>query len=441
MRIGKAKVSLGLVLFMFLMLVGMATAEDVTEITFWHHEAPAHRVKAIQEVINLFEAENPNIRVYQEVVSWDDAYARTISGIRSKTIPDFQWDIPELNIVANQAGGIIPVTDLVKEIDEQYGYFHSLLAPYYYEGEYWGVPIWTMPHVFLYRPSYLEKYMGTSTPPSTWEEVLEYAEKLTVDTTGDGEPDIFGIGLTAGHNLCTQQQAWSVMSSYGVNVYDSEGNVTFDSEETVKALTMYKKLYEFAPPAASGWAWGEVELNFVAGNIAMFPYFGGIQRRLFEAEDLDLAATLIPLPETGGRETAFSHPNAIHIFKVAEERGTLEAVKDFVRFMMRPDIAAMYTAVQEPGSFLPVTEAAVEAPEYWEDPIISAYEEINQTLVEAVPRSNLYGFEHGHASNLSIGAVSGANLLAEVIQKVVLEGLSPEEAAKWGEAEIKRYAE
>ena len=55
-------------------LANSVLAADVVELTLWHHEAPAHRVKAIQDVINRFEEENPGVRIRQEVVSWDDAY-------------------------------------------------------------------------------------------------------------------------------------------------------------------------------------------------------------------------------------------------------------------------------------------------------------------------------------------------------------------------------
>ncbi len=428
-----------LVIIVSLLLGGMALAQDVTEVTFWHHEAPAHRVKAIEEVLNMFEEEHPGVDIKQEVVSWGDAYAKTLSAIRSNTVPDFQFDLPELNIVANQAGGILPVTDLVKELDEKHNILDSQMAPYNYDGEYWGVPVWTMPFVLLYRPSYLEKYVGTSEPPETWEEVLEYAKKMTVDTDNDGETDIYGIGITASDSLLTQEMIWAVMSSYGTNVFDEEGNLVFDSPETVKALEMYKKLFKYTSSSATGWSWGEFEMNLAAGNLAMAPYFGGIQRRFYEAKDFDIAATTIPVPAAGGRGTTISYPNGIHIFKATRERGTYEIVKEFIKFLMQPEILARFTAGQEPGSFVPVTEDAAKVPEFWNNSIVSAYEDINKVTLKAAKKSNVYGFATGKAVNLSIGKISGANLFAKIVQKAVVEDLTPQEAIDWGEEEMKKY--
>lgn len=428
-----------IILIVSLLASGIVMAEEVTEVTFWHHEAPAHRVKAIEEVINLFEEQNPGVDIKQEVVSWGNAYSKTLSAIRSNTVPDFQFDLPELNIVSYQAGGILPVTDLVKELNKKHDILDSQMAPYNYDGEYWGVPVWTMPFVLTYRPSYLEKYVGTTEPPTTWEEVLEYAEKMTVDKDGDGKIDIYGIGITASDSLLTQEMIWSVMSSFGTNVFDENGNVAFDSPETVKALEMYKKLYEYAPPSASSWSWGEFEMNLAAGNIAMAPYFASIQRRLYESDDFDFAAVLMPEPAAGGRGTTISYPNGIQIFKATKERGTYDTVVKFIKFLMQPEILARFTAGQEPGGFVPVTEDAVNVSEYWEGPIVSAFEEVNKVTIDAAKKSNVYGFEHGKAVNLGIGKISGANLFAKIVQKALIEDMTPEEAIEWGEKEMQRY--
>ncbi|MFW6421218.1 MAG: ABC transporter substrate-binding protein [Candidatus Bipolaricaulota bacterium] len=163
-----------------LLAVGTA-AQDQVELTFWHHEAPSHRVQAFQEVIERFNDSHPEITVKQEVVSWGDAWEKTLSAVRSGTTPDFQFDLPELNLTAYEVDTIIPVDDLVEELDQKYNYFEKNLGMYRHHGHYWGVPIWTMDMILLYRPSLLKEYEGTTRPPSTWEETLEYAEKLTVD--------------------------------------------------------------------------------------------------------------------------------------------------------------------------------------------------------------------------------------------------------------------
>lgn len=435
----KILVSLTLIITVLgLLTLGGASQEDV-KLTFWHHEAPSHRVKAFQEVINKFNESHPNITVQQEVVSWGDAWSKTLSAIKSGTTPDFQFDIPELNLSAYEANGIIPVDDLVNELDEKYDYYDNNLGMYQHDGHYWGVPVWTMDMVLLYRPTLLKKYVGTTKPPTTWEETLEYAKKLTVDTNDDGKIDIHGIGLTASKTLLTQEQVWSVMTTYGAHIYDEEGNVDVNTQETIEALRMYKRLWEYTPPAATGWSWGETEMNFAGGKIAMMPYFGGLQRRFYQADNLDLRAARLPTP-LGGQRSTVLYPNSIMIFKSAEERGVLEEVKEFIRFIMQPEINSILTIGQEPGSFLPVTHATAESEHYWDSEYYYAYPSVNEVPVQEVPYGTLYGFSHGEVVNKGIGAVSGANAIAEIVQQVIIQGKSPEEAAEWAQKRIEELS-
>ena len=128
-----------------------AAAGEVVEITFLHHEAPAHRVAAFQVVIDLFEKEYPDIKVTQEVVMWGDAWIKTLAAIGAGNPPDFQFSIPDLLLTVYRADAILSVTDIVKEIDEEYKFFKGQIETYFHDGEYWGVSIWSMVMLLTYR--------------------------------------------------------------------------------------------------------------------------------------------------------------------------------------------------------------------------------------------------------------------------------------------------
>lgn len=415
-------------------------AQEEVELTFWHHEAPSHRVKAIEDIINKFEAEYPNIEINQEVVSWGDAWSKTLSATKAGTTPDFQLDIPDFNVFASNIDSIISVDDIVQNLDEEYTYFDNVLKMYRHGGHYWGVPINTMIFNWIYRPSYLREYVGTDAPPKTWEEVLEYAEKLTVDEDGDGETDIYGIGLVASKSLATQEFFWSILTTYGGHVYDEDGNVDFNTPETVEALKTYKKLWEYTPPEATGWIWGEAEMNFSAGKIAMMPYFPSVQKRLYDADDLDLGSAPMPTPETGGQQATLIYPNGIMVHKSAEERGVLDEVKKFIQFVMEPENNALLTAGMEPGGFYPCTEAARESGAFWENDYVKAFPRVNDVALQEVQNGTLYGFTHDEVVNKGIGDVVGANVLAEVVQRVIVEDQEVESAVEWAHEEIEELS-
>ena len=424
------------VLIVVTLVFSISYCEEVVELTFWHHEAPAHRVAAFQEVIDLFEAEYPNIKVTQEVVMWGDAWVKSIAAIEAGSGPDFQFSIPDLLLTSYLLDALIPVTDIVEELDKEYDFVDSIVETYFYKDEYWGVPIWTMVFLLTYRPSLLEKYVGTSEPPKNWEEYLEYAEKLT-----DPENNVYGIGIGGGINLMISEQSYTFMTNTGAKFFDEEGNVIFNNPETIQAMEMYRDLFQYNPPGAEAWSWGEIELNIMAGKIAMAPYFPSVQRRFdMELDSDDYAAAAHPFP-AGGKPGSITYPNEIHVYKwTAERPGHLEATYDFIRFIMRPDINYLLTAVQEPGGFYPVTIAAQEAPEFWADPIISRYEEMNRAAMEALADASLYGFEYGRWVNLGIGDITGANILAEVVNRIVTGGMTVEDAVEWGHNEMEKYS-
>jgi len=423
------------VVFLFAMVFGASAS--AMDIVFWHHEAPAHRVAAFQQVIDLFEEENPGVRVEQEVVMWDDAWVRTLSAIEADTLPDFQFSIPDLMMTVYQAGAVEPITDLVEEIDEAYELFPAQRDMYLHDGEYWGLPVFTMVMLWTYRPSFLEEFLGTAEPPQTWEEALEYTQKIT----DLGEDDVFGIGLGGAKNLMTTEQAYIFLNTLGAKFFDEDGNVIFDNPLTIEAVDMYNEFFQYNPPGAEAWSWGEIELNIAAGVIAQSPYFAGVQKRFHEEFDTDdYAAAHIPLHD--GRRGTITYPNEVHIYSgTFEDPERLEVVKDFIRFMMRPEINYILTAVQEPGGFYPTTVAASQAEEYWNDPIVERFENIHHVAFEALADyANLYGFEYGKWVNLGIGDITGADVLADVIHRVVTGEMTTEEAVAWGHAEMEEYS-
>lgn len=428
---------IGMGICVVLVSIGIITsfAYSKTTLTFWHHEGASYRMEAFQKVLDKFESDNPDVRVIQEAIPWGDTWPKTLSVIRTGTTPDFQFSLPDLTIFAYLAGGIIPVDEIVRKVDEKYDIIDAQLAMDRFEGHYWGVPIWTMPMLMMYRPSYLEEWMGTTEPPRYWDEWLTYAEKLMADKDGDGKIDVYGMGICAAKNLCTQEQAWTVMTTTGTRLFDEEGNVVFDSPEAVKAVDMYKKLFKYVPEGAENWSWGEINMNFPAGRMAMAPYFAQ-QRFFYEANNLDLAAVRVPIPREGGKKNTLTYLNDIHIYKQAEAKGHLPAIEKLILFMHEPDNIATLCNMEQ-GYFIPVTKVGLKSEAFWNDPVIRALKHISEALVDEIPSGTLYGFTTGRASNLAIGAIAGANIIAEVIQRAIILGETPEAAVKWG-AEVMR---
>jgi ABC-type glycerol-3-phosphate transport system substrate-binding protein len=422
-----------------MIFVAPAAMAQKTSITFWHHEAPAHRVAAFQDVLDRFMKQYPNITVKQEVVMWGDAWVKSLSALEAGTLPAFQFSIPDLTLTMYNAGALAPLTDLVKEIDGKYKIFPNTKNMFLHEGQYWGLPIFTMVMLMTYRPSFLEEFVGAKTPPETWEETLEYAQKITEASGGE----VYGIGIGGAKNLMTDEQAFVFMASAGARFFDPKGKVIFNNPKTKQALSMYNELIKYAPPGAEAWSWGEIELNLAAGTLAMSPYFPSVQKRFHEEFDSDdYAAAHVPRFEGNTSTGTITYPNEVHIYKqTVKNPRVLNAVKDIVRFMMRPEINAILTSGQEPGGFFPATTAAAKATQYWDNPIVKRYEGIHKVAFEALEKyATLYGFEYGKWVNIGIGDITGADVLAETVNKIVSGQMSIDEALAWGQSAMEKYS-
>lgn len=219
---------------------------EKVELTIWQHEPTEQRVTAWNTVIDKFQKENPNIIVNMEVVLWSDAQAKMMSAIQSSTMPDMNVVSDTSWSSAYLAGGIVEVDDIVETVDNEQDFIDSTLLSYKMDDHYWAVPIDSICYSLLYRPSALEA-AGYTEPPKTWSELKEYAEKMTVDTDGDGNIDQYGIGITCSRDALATDTFGAFMASANTDIFDEDGKIVFDNDNTVKALDFYNELYQYAP--------------------------------------------------------------------------------------------------------------------------------------------------------------------------------------------------
>ncbi len=135
-------------------------------------------------------------------------------------------------------------------------------------------------------------------PPKTWDELYDYARKLT---TPDGKQ--FGWGLVGkqGHD-----QAWMIytfMWQNGGQLISPDGkSVLINSPANLDALKFYLKLKDVAPPEATSTGGGELSPQFESKRIAMWllgPWVVASTQK--NAPDIEIGTA--PLPYTKNQAT------------------------------------------------------------------------------------------------------------------------------------------
>lgn len=400
-----------------------ATAQQKVQITLWHMEQPPHRVERIQTLIDEFNAANPDIEVKQEPQNWGEIYTKAPAAVAAGNAPELLFAIPDFTPILKDLGAVQPVEDFVAELDAAHKFYPAAVAQYTYEGHTWAVPLYNMAHSLWYRKSVFEA-AGVEAP-TTWDEWLAVTEKLT---TGDQ----YGIGLPANKNLYTDQTVYDLMINAGADeIYNPDGSLRFNNPQTVEAYDMYSKLYKFSPPDSPNWAWGEAEACFANRSCASILQFTVITTYDTQAEGdpADLGVAPIPYKEGVENPGTIAYVNAVMI--LTDDPAKIEAAKKFISFILEPENYGRFLNM-EPGLFLPVTEDGAVAESFWNDPLVVKYKEQVEIMVQNSTTGRLFGFTGGNTFP-SIAAISAQNLLAQTLQMVVIDGMSPEDAVAEGQ--------
>jgi multiple sugar transport system substrate-binding protein len=401
-----------------------------TEVTLWHMEQPPHRVARIQELIDAFNAANPDVVVKQEPQNWGEIYAKAPAAVAAGAGPDMLFAIPDFAPILKGIGALASVEDFVAELDAKHDFVDSAVEAYSYDGGVWAVPLYNMTMHLWYRPSVLEA-AGIAVP-TTWEEWRAAAEALTVD----GQ---YGMGLPANKQLYTDQTVYSVMLNGGASeIYNEDGTLRFDNPETVAAYEFYNSMMEFSPPDAASWTWGEAEACFASRACAMIMQFTVISTYDTQAEGdaADLGVAAIPVKTAGDAPGTIAYANAVMFLNDDETRRA--ASQRFISFLLEPENYGRFLNM-EPGLFFPVTADGATAESLWSDPMVQKYRSQIETIIANSANGKLFGFTSGRVFP-AIAAISGQNVLAETLQNVVVTGTAPAEAVAAGQARMQELS-
>lgn len=123
------------------------------------------------------------------------------------------------------------------------------------------------------QAAFQAKYGYELTVPETWDQYLDVAEFFTrkAGDTLAGETltqDFYG---TATYGQKDFQYAWylNYAASMGFTYFDDEMNALINSPSAVKALEMYKREFQYAPPETITFGFDELQATFLEGRCAM----------------------------------------------------------------------------------------------------------------------------------------------------------------------------
>ena len=167
-----------------------AEEEDVTVTYFTFSAAPDH-LEDLDEMISIFEAENPKIHIEVQTASYDDYFTKLQTRIAGGDAPDV-FELNYESFVSYAAKGVLLNLEPFAQADPDYDasiYYQRALDAFNYKGMQLGLPE-TFSTVMLYYNQDLFDSAGVAYPAAdwTWDDVIVAGKSIM-----EGNDDAWGI--------------------------------------------------------------------------------------------------------------------------------------------------------------------------------------------------------------------------------------------------------
>jgi len=194
-------------------------------------------------------------------------------------------------------GLLTPLDDLLpKEVfDDMYAGVNEEIR---WTGDHkaYALPWWSDVFGLIYRPSMLKEAVGTEEPPETWDEVLEYAEKIKAHY-GD-QVAAFGGDWKYGHRMFIP-----MLNTFSETPFTAEGVLNVDDPGTRVALEYMEKLSPYMPATAEQ-SLGSSKA-FQSGAVAMEVYWQTQVLRAVQAGQPEDDVKMVAFPKGTKAGTIF----------------------------------------------------------------------------------------------------------------------------------------
>ena len=216
-----------------------------TEVVFWHAMSGSNE-EALVNLADKFMDENPNIKInLQFQGNYRELFEKLMAAAKANQLPTMT------QIYSNRLSWYIE-KGLVENLNpymenEKVGLSKEEIADYpalFLDDGIWNGNQYAMPfnksQMVLYYNVDMFKEAGIEVP-ERWEDWKSAAEKLTKDTNGDGEPDVYGIVFA--NNISTDIAPW-LKQAGGMTMSEETNELYFDTPETAEAIEFLNSLIQ-----------------------------------------------------------------------------------------------------------------------------------------------------------------------------------------------------
>lgn len=320
-----------------------ALAEELLQLTMYFPvNVGGDAAKLIDQMTADFNAENPDVQVQAVYTgNYDDTVTAIQTAIQGGNAPDLFVSLATQRFTMADTKMAMPLDDLIAADPEGQAFVDDFIDGFmldsYVDGSIYSIPFQRSTMVMFYNKDAFEEVgLDPEAPPTTWDEMVEYAQKLTNENR-------YGVGIAL--NSGSAQWAFTGFSlqncTNGVGLMSADGKeVYFNTPENIEALQLWLDLQNKYMCMAPGIVqWTDLPTQFLAGEVAMIYHTTGNLTNIRNNATFDFGVCFLPAGRQYGAPTGGG--NFYITNGISEERQ--KAAWEFIKFCCSTERAAQWS--------------------------------------------------------------------------------------------------
>ena len=237
-------------------------AQEPVTLEFWNTFSDAE-IALLHQFGDEYMAVNPNVKINFFEIPHDQRPTKIPTAVETNTLPDiiradypYQWYL-------SAAGKLLPLNDRLQGWDMLEGIYPVAWQEVTTaDGQIVGIPQDKFTSVICYNADKFARD-GVASFPTTWEEFVDVAKKLTHD-------DEYAISFQVAGDFSWELEPLILQG--GGRLFDDEGKPTANTPEAAKGLQFVTDLvntYKVTPTGTVSFAYGEVDDALKSGKVGM----------------------------------------------------------------------------------------------------------------------------------------------------------------------------
>jgi ABC-type glycerol-3-phosphate transport system substrate-binding protein len=282
----------------------------------------------MEEIVERFHAQNPNIRVNLVGVPFENQLQQTMIAASGRNLPDIIHLVPSWVPPLYEMNALSDLTPLLSQSE-----FEDIQAGYRDAGTIDGdlvyTPLQNGSIVVLANRDLLRRAGLPEAIPETWDDFKEAVRRISA--LGD---DVYGFGMRTAR--AGNSAFWFLPILYGHEgtFEDADGNINFNTPGTIDAMEWLSEIgTQNQTPIGMGIP--EVRTLFAQGNVGFIfdgPWMKGVMRSITgRGEEVDDEYIVGPMPRNpdGSRFTIAND----HVLAISSTSPNKDAAMEFIRFL------------------------------------------------------------------------------------------------------------